>query len=276
VKKEVIPVQFSAGLAGLGLLRTWPFLEVEEAHRRLDELQAEASNRERGHLEIDPIADGYARWSSTYETNLNPLLVLEETAVRDGLTSIPVGSALDVACGTGRITRLLHHLGHDTLGVDASDAMLAIARRAAPALRFVRGSMDALPFEDASFDLVVCALALTHAHSLASPMLELARVLRPGGRLLISDVHPFAVATGAHAFFRDESGVRHVVRNELHWHGDYIRAFTQARLTIEHCWEPLFTKEVLDAFLSKGSTPQLKHLIDLPYVLAWTCTKRST
>jgi ubiquinone/menaquinone biosynthesis C-methylase UbiE len=67
------------------------------------------------------------------------------------VASLPSGGTLDVACGTGFLTRRLRG---EVTGLDASEDMLAIARRRAPAARFVRGDAFALPFADAAFDLV--------------------------------------------------------------------------------------------------------------------------
>ena len=64
-----------------------------------------------------------------------------------------------------------------------------------------------------------------------------------------------------------------MVRNEVHWHSAYMRAFERAGLTIHRCMEPEFTPDVLDAFVSKGGTPSLRALLGLPYVLAWECSK---
>ena len=80
-------------------------------------------------------------------------------------------------------------------------------------------------------------------------------------------------ATGAHAFFRLENGARAVVRNELHWHGEYVEAFAASGLRLRHCLEPRFSQEVLDAFVSKGSPPALAHLLGLPYALIWDCVR---
>jgi ubiquinone/menaquinone biosynthesis C-methylase UbiE len=134
-------------------------------------------------------------------------------------------------------------------------------------------SAAALP--DASFDIVCCGLALTHVPLLHPAIREMARVLTHGGHLLISDVHPVAVATGAHAFFRYPDGSRGVVRNELHLHGEYLDAFATAGLRVRRCLEPRFSKKVLHAFTGKGSSPALSHFVGLPYVLIWECVRET-
>lgn len=271
MERDILSAQFIAGLHGLGLLRTWPFLEAESASPCLADLMAVSAERSHESLDVRDAVSGYDAWSATYDVRLNPLLMAEQPAIGAVIQSIPPGRALDAGCGTGRLTRLLADAGHEVIGVDTSESMLRRAQASTPNATFQRASFLDLPFPDESFNIVCCGLALTHTSELASAIAELARVLTRGGRLLISDVHPVAVATGAHAFFRLENGARAVVRNELHWHGEYVEAFAATGLRIRQCLEPRFSQEVLDAFLSKGSPPALAHLLGLPYALIWDC-----
>jgi ubiquinone/menaquinone biosynthesis C-methylase UbiE len=78
------------------------------------------------------------------------------TRLLAGLSSV---RTLDVACGTGFLTR---HLPGDVVALDASERMLAVAREQAPAARFVRGDALALPFEDGSFDRVFSSYFYCH------------------------------------------------------------------------------------------------------------------
>ncbi len=99
---------------------------------------------------------------------------------------------LDVGCGTGAFVRRLVSLDQDIsiTGVDVSTGMLAEARRTtggAPNVRFVQASAEALPFPDASFDVVVSTSALHYVPDPALAVREMARVLRPGGRLALLD-----------------------------------------------------------------------------------------
>lgn len=75
-------------------------------------------------------------------------------------------------------------------GVDLSEAMLAVARRAVPAARFVRGDLRDLPLDDGAVDLAVVALVLSHLPDPTPALAELRRVLRPGGTLVVPDLHP--------------------------------------------------------------------------------------
>jgi SAM-dependent methyltransferase len=275
MERDVMSAQFEAGLRGLGLLRAWPFLDAGSAAARLSELQRVASDETHETLDVLDTATGYAAWSVTYEERVNPLLIAEQPCMGALVDDLRAGRALDAACGTGRLTRMLVDHGNDVTGVDPSDAMLSRARSSAPQATYHRASLLHLPFPDASFEIVCCGLALTHVPLLHPAIAEMARVLTQGGRLLISDVHPVAVATGAHAFFRHPDGSRGVVRNELHWHGEYLDAFATAGLRVRRCLEPRFSRKVLHAFTGKGSTTALSHLVGLPYVLVWECVRET-
>ena len=208
-------------------------------------------------------------WSATYDTRVNQLLLAEQPAVTEILAEMPPGLALDAACGTGHLTRLLLGLGHRVIGVDASEAMLERARRDLPAADFRVGSLSALPAAPSSVDLVTCGLALTHVPALGPAVRELARVLRPGGRMVVTDIHPVSVALGGHAFFRTEDGARCVIRNRIHWHAEYLDTFAAAGLRVRRCLEPAYTPEIVSSFLDEGTSPAIRHLEGLPFALVW-------
>lgn len=276
MERDVLPAQFSVGLHGLGLLRSWPYLDLDAAAASLSDLEREAGDRTRESLDVLDTASGYSAWSASYDERVNPVLLAEQPAMCELLDGIGAGRALDAACGTGRLTRVLIDHGHDVTALDASEPMMERARARAPEATYHLGSLMDLPFADAAFDVVCCGLALTHVPSVRPAIAELARVLRDGGRLLLSDIHPVAVATGSHAFFRYPDNSRGVVRNELHWHGEYLDAFAATGLRVRRCAEPRFSQTVLDAFAGKGRSPALVHLLELPFVLIWECAREAS
>jgi demethylmenaquinone methyltransferase / 2-methoxy-6-polyprenyl-1,4-benzoquinol methylase len=92
---------------------------------------------------------------------------------------------LDLACGTGDLCRELESSGYRAVGVDFSHGMLTAARTSAP---LVEADILRLPVNDARIDGVTCGFALRNVVSLASFFAELARVVRPGGRIDLLDV----------------------------------------------------------------------------------------
>ena len=183
------------------------------------------------------LAEGYRLWAQTYDTPLR-LFPVEEPAVRGFLAGLPQGRVLDAACGTGRHSQWLAAQGHEVIGVDASPDMLAKARAKLPQARFELGDLAALPLPDTSVDAALCALALVHLPGLRSAFAELARVVRPGGRIVVSDVHPFLVTLGWQAQFRTADGGAGFVRLNRHLPSDYVRAATAAGMTVRGMEEP--------------------------------------
>jgi ubiquinone/menaquinone biosynthesis C-methylase UbiE len=106
------------------------------------------------------------------------------------LDAAGVGGAtrlLDVCCGTGVVTAAAAGRGADVTGVDFSAAMLGQARRVHAQLRFDEGDAETLPYPDGSFDAVVSNFGIHHIAHSDRAMAEARRVLRPGGRLAITN-----------------------------------------------------------------------------------------
>jgi ubiquinone/menaquinone biosynthesis C-methylase UbiE len=186
------------------------------------------------------------------------------------LAELPAGDALDVACGTGRVTGILSELGHQVVGVDPSEEMLDRARAKNFSATFRQGSFDPLPAADASADLVTSMLALTHVTDLGPAFREFARVLRPGGTVVTTDIHPIATALGGAALFRRADGSRAATMNHTHWVSSYVRAISEAGLVIERCLEPL----VDEGYKVGLGSPEFREAADmsltgLPLLLFW-------
>jgi SAM-dependent methyltransferase len=106
------------------------------------------------------------------------------------LVPSPGRRTLDLGCGEGRLSRDLKALGHDVVGVDRSQTMVAAARAADPDIELHLADAAQLPFEDAAFDCVLAFMSLQDVEDLRGAIRESARVLEPGGRLCLAVVHP--------------------------------------------------------------------------------------
>jgi demethylmenaquinone methyltransferase / 2-methoxy-6-polyprenyl-1,4-benzoquinol methylase len=102
-------------------------------------------------------------------------------AVRAVVT--PGDRVLDACCGTGDLALEAEKAGGRVTGLDFSERMLERARRKSAGVEWVRGDLLALPFEGGSFDAVTVGFGIRNVADLDAGLRELARVLRPGGRL---------------------------------------------------------------------------------------------
>ena len=99
----------------------------------------------------------------------------------------PGERALDLACGTGDIAFAIAAHGARVVGLDITQRMLELASRKSAAARFLTGDMASLPIRTATIDLVTTGYGLRNVPDLTGAVDEIARVLRPGGRLLSLD-----------------------------------------------------------------------------------------
>jgi ubiquinone/menaquinone biosynthesis C-methylase UbiE len=219
------------------------------------------------------LVEGYELWSRTYDAPLR-LFFIEQVPMHALFATLPAGTVLDAACGTGRHSVHLAQAGHRIVGVDRSPAMLAKARAKLPQGDFREGDLAALPLETASVDAVICALALVHLPELGGAMAEFARVLRAGGRVIVSDVHPFLIMLGWQAQFRTEGGSAGFMRLNGHLLSDYGQAASAAGLRIRSFQELRLTPEAA-VTVATERLPEANRAawVGLPGVVIWDLEK---
>jgi SAM-dependent methyltransferase len=185
---------------------------------------------------------------------------------------------LDAGCGEGRFCRMLAERGARTVGIDPTKSLIGEARRRQPGGIFHEAVAEALPLPDASVDLVVSYVSLVDISDYRTAIREMARVLRPGGRVVAANLSSFATAT-TKFWARDEDG------NKLHWTMDnymteragradwagmaivnwhrplsaYLQAFLGAGLVLEHFDEPVPTPEAIKASPGLGDFRRMPH-----------------
>ncbi|WP_424928639.1 class I SAM-dependent methyltransferase [Amaricoccus tamworthensis] len=104
----------------------------------------------------------------------------------DAVSAGPDMEVLDLCCGPGLITAELLSRGARVTGLDFSEAMIELARVAAPDARIVQGDAMALEFPDATFDAVTIGYGVPHFPDTMAGLKQAARVLKPGGRIAFS------------------------------------------------------------------------------------------
>lgn len=139
----------------------------------------------------DAIADAYSAENDSSLLNE----YYNRPAIRRLLGDVTGRHVLDAGCGSGPTLVDLVEGGATVVGIDGSQAMLDLARsRLGPDTDLRVADLGApFPFDEAIFDDVVCSLALHYLEDWQSPLAQMRRVLKPGGRLILSVEHPFAI-----------------------------------------------------------------------------------
>ena len=148
--------------------------------------------------------------------------VLDPVMLPRALAARPA-TALDVGCGEGRFCRMLRAHGVAAIGIDPTRSLLAAAQQQDPTGKYFEAEAASLPFDDASFDLVVSYLSLIDIPDIAPAIAEMVRVLRPKGRLLVANLNGFNTAGVDLGWSRDEHGkkkhyqIDHYLRERSAW-----------------------------------------------------------
>jgi 2-polyprenyl-3-methyl-5-hydroxy-6-metoxy-1,4-benzoquinol methylase len=127
-----------------------------------------------------------ASYDSSYDDPRGGRLVRARLEAAIELLGDSPGDVLDAGMGGGRLVEALAARGWRVTGADVSEAMVELARRRVPEASLVVSPVEKLPFEAGSFDAVTALGVLEFASDLDAALRELARVLRPGGRAVLS------------------------------------------------------------------------------------------
>ena len=213
----------------------------------------------------------YERWAPVYPPVAhNPLMRIEQQAMTDVWPDVNGCRVLDLACGSGRYTRmLLESQAAQAVSLDFCIPMLS--RIAIATSQRVCASMMHLPFLAETFDSVVSGLALGHATAVDPWMGEIARVLRTGGTLLYSDFHPEAARAGLTRSFKDANDVTCTVPHHLYGLDAQLDAAAHAGLKVEVVREMRVGIELQESF--PGSESFYSQWHGLPIVLVVRAAK---
>ncbi len=262
------PLGYLLGLEGAALLRGFRegTADREFVEARIAEVRALLDAPELACAEGVEAAPGaistgevYAQWAAWYD-GPNTMIDVEEPVVRRILDGLPVGDALDAACGTGRHAAYLAGLGHRVVGMDASPEMLGKARERLPDGDFREGDLAGLPLPDGSVDTVVCGPALSHVPELGPVLAEFARVLRPGGHLVVSDAHVLVSYLRPQLPRRPGPDGTASILTEYHRPlSAYLAAALPLGFRVRHCEEPSGAPRAA-ALRAAGSGPLPTHV----------------
>jgi ubiquinone/menaquinone biosynthesis C-methylase UbiE len=192
------------------------------------------------------IQNAYNEWSQTYDTDLNLTRDLDQQVMEEELADLHFNSILEIGCGTGKNTAFLAQIGARVHALDFSQGMIEKAREKVKAEN-VRFSMADLtqkwPCDDQAYDLIVCNLVLEHIEDLSFIFSEGFRVLEPGGKFLINELHPFRQYEGKKArFARGEGEIE--VPAFMHHISEFLNAASSSGLRLVRLNERWHTEDL--------------------------------
>ena len=161
------------------------------------------------------------------------------------------GNALDVGCGEGRFCRMLKQHGvNDVTGIDPTPALIGAARARDADGAYLQAQAERLPFGDASFDLVISYLTLIDIPDIQAAIPEMARVLKPGGALLIANLNGFNTARAETGWLKNGAGrrIHHPADNYLEERAMWIE-YRGIRVINHHRPLSTYMRALLDAGL---------------------------
>ena len=152
------------------------------------------------------VREVFAAAAAAYDRG-NPLFALERPETEALLPPFAGLDVVDLGAGTGHYARLALARGaRSAIAIDSTAEMLAHAPRPS-----VVADVTELPFRGESADVAIAGLLLSFVSSLEAALREVARLLRPGGLLIASDLHPIASQRGWHRSFSGPNGERVVI-----------------------------------------------------------------
>ncbi len=152
--------------------------------------------------EPDEVVAAYDRWAATYDVDDNRTRDLDAQVVQGWLADLHDRDVFEFGAGTGKNTVVVADVARSLTSVDVSPGMLdrARARPGTSAVTFVQlGPDDDWPVAPASVDVVMTNLVLEHLPKVAAFFERAARTVRPGGLVLVSELHPERQQRGSRA-----------------------------------------------------------------------------
>jgi len=237
------PLAYLLGLEGVALMRAFAG-EYDRAftHARIAEIRELLARAEDFGPGVEvlpvPVADGYDVWVRTYDGEDNGCFPMRDDLLAPMLDRLSPGRVLDAACGTGAVASQMIERGHDVVGIDISPAMLDRARKAVPGAAFLLGDVTSIPLPDRDVDHVVSCLATTHVADLARFFAEAARIMRPGGHLLVLDTRTHFTGSSKYPLIQEAPDGRvGYIAGYNHCIGDYLRAAVAHGYVVRACEE---------------------------------------
>lgn len=191
------------------------------------------------------VQDGYTVWAATYDQAMMKELMDYRLLARIGAVAWDrLEAVADLACGTGRIGAWLKEHGVRFVdGVDLTEAMIEQARAKGIYRHLLLADLRQTPLSAHSYDLVSVVLADEHLPELLPLYQEAARLVRPGGYLVLVGYHPFFQLSGIPTTFERSTGEPATIEGYVHLFSEHVQAATACGWLLRELHESLIDEE---------------------------------
>jgi malonyl-CoA O-methyltransferase len=218
------------------------------------------------HTQVDVI-EGHRAWSAIYDSDPNPVLALEFRVAGRLLGDLEGRRFVDIGAGTGRWMTEARRRGARVIGVDLCREMLLRAELKPGAEgRLAQADIRHLPLADGCADVVMCAFSIGYIGGFERAMAQMARVTRPGGRVIVTDIHPEGLRRGWTRSFR-AGGQVFDMENHAHSEQEWRDAGESVGLALEQWEEPRFGEPERTIFRRAGKEELFAAAREVPAVL---------
>lgn len=223
---------------------------------------------DRAPVKLEP-HQAYQCWAAFYDSAPNALLALEERCLSPLITKWFDKDIVDLGCGTGRWLQKLESVAPRSLaGVDSSEAMLATAAaKCSPNTLLLHADCVAPPLPRDAADCVLASFVLSYVRDLNAFARETVRIARPGGTILISDMHPSARSYGWRRTFNAGGSLFEIVTYPYTL-PELVDAMIGAGCRLEEMSEPSFGEEEAGIFREAARLEYFQRVESLP-VIYW-------
>jgi malonyl-CoA O-methyltransferase len=211
--------------------------------------------------------EAYQLWSQTWETDPSAIVALESRWAKPWLTDVRGKMVFDVSCGVGRWLAHAQAQGAAAIGTDLCPEMLIQASKK-PGLsgRLAVADTCSLPLPSRRADVALCALSLGHMTPMEPALAEIARTVRPGGQLIVTDFHPGAIDRGWKRTFRNQ-GRLYEIETYPYTTARLLDCARLCGLVLQDLLEPCFDEPERPIFSSAGKQDQYEQVRGIPAVL---------
>jgi malonyl-CoA O-methyltransferase len=217
-------------------------------------------------IQIAPLP-AYSLWAKTWESDPSAIVALESRWIAPWLSNLNGQVVVDLSCGSGRWLTHAQRQGATVFGTDLCPEMLLQAwQKPGLAGRLALADTRRLPLASGCADLTLCALSLGHLSPMESALAEMARIVRPGGSLIVTDFYPAALVRGWKRTFRN-NGQLYEIETYPYTKERLIDCARENGLALQELLEPGFDEPERPIFVRAGKPELFEQVRGIPAVL---------